>query len=449
MWCISLVALSIPVIVYLCSKTFRALPWTQQVVSAGLVLLLASIVHRPRTYLDAQVIFFVCTLVAFAFDKQRRLNRPPMFFIVSGVYFLWMVLSLIWTNDLHEGQRFLSHMVPLISYPIAFTFICLDKENFNALVRTFMRVAMIGCVLSLGCAIYEAARVGVPCTIFLQLKKFLFMNMVPVYDVIFAWSGACHPSYNAIWMTAAVVAIYYLRYSNLISAFEAFFGCGLTLLVLIMIQSRVGFVMWVIVNMAGLVYLFRKSPKKLFPTLFVFLLLLGAILLANPLWSQKLTADSTRSILLGIARDYITARPILGSGIGGMSYAHVEEVVGYSFQNWWPEYASASAFYPHNQFLGDWMQSGIVGFILLIALLLSVFYDAIRTRRFMPFVFTMALLPLMYIEMPFRFLTGTTIIALVWCFTECNFRPAPDSKPDTSPCDAATNTTVHTDTPAQ
>ncbi len=421
MWFVSLAALSVPVIAYLCSKSFRALPWTQQLLSVGLVLLLASVVHRPRTYLDAQVIFFVCTLVAFAFDKQRRFNWPSLFQITMILYFTWVALSMLWTTDKHDGQHFLNHLVPVLAYPIAFLFIHTDKDNFQALLLVFVRVALIACLLSVGCGIYEAARGGVPCTVFLELKKFLFLNLIPVYNVVFAWSGACHPSYNAIWITATAAALFYLRDKQRLSALETGYGCLLTLLVLIISQSRVGFVMWVIVCFAGVIYLLRNSKVKLAIALTVFLLLLAGILIANPMWSHNFTEDYSRSRLFKIAQDYIAVTPWYGTGIGSLTYAHVEEVIGYEFQKWWPDYATATAFYPHNQFLGDWMQTGVAGLILLIVMLLSVFYNAFRTRRYLPFVFTLALLPLMLIEMPFRFLAGSTIIALSWCFTLCNY----------------------------
>jgi len=138
---------------------------------------------------------------------------------------------------------------------------------------------------------------------------------------------------------------------------------------------------------------------------------------------RSFAADPVRDGLVRVATDYLRIDPWKGCGLGGMTYDYVSSVVGYEFKSWWPQFDYVS-FYPHNQFLGDWMQSGIAGLVLLCAMVVSLFYESIRQRNFIAFVYFLVVLVIMQIEMPFHILSGTTIIAFLSCFFLCRQTPS-------------------------
>ena len=97
----------------------------------------------------------------------------------------------------------------------------------------------------------------------------------------------------------------------------------------------------------------------------------------------------------------------LGAGLGGMTSEHLTQAIsGFEFA----EYAH---FYPHNQFLGDAMQGGIIGLILSVALMVAFLVTTLYRRNYWMLLFGISILLFMLIEMPFRFLSGTFQVSLI------------------------------------
>lgn len=436
---LSAACLLLPIIGYLCTDTFRELSWQEQVMSVGIVLMLGSIVFRPSVYLHVQLVFFATTVIALLFDKDRKWHRQPLFFYAAWLYVLWLAVSILWAPADACPARYLNRLMPLITYTAAFSVIHLSEQNYRLLVRTFWRIVCVACLLTVACGIYETQRMGIAFSEFLQFKKVLIKGL-PVYDYLYAWSGTGHPSFNALWLMAGLVCGYYLRDKELISRFELLCGCLLVLFIVIITQSRVGSIMWLLVTVLGVLYLLRRNTYSLYSAMMVIACIVAAGI--GTQWDalRTLYADPTRVQLLQVATDYIHTNPWYGSGLGGMTYAHLESVVGYEFHSWWPQYAEPM-FYPHNQFIGDWMQAGIVGLLLSISLIGCGFYDAIRRRSFIAWAYMCALSLIMLIEMPFHFLGGTTIIAFFCCFIFSHrSAPARGTATDTPPCDSSTRT---------
>ena len=419
---LSLLCLAVPAVLYVCSNDFRELKWYRQILLVSVALMLTALVHRPRVYLDVQIVFWLCAFVALVADKQRRVNRPPLFYYVFWLYFIWQAVTILWTNNTTEAKIYFNRLVPLFSYSLAFLFVWIEKQQYKALVLLFWRVVCIGCLLTLASLFYEAERMGVSLATFLPFGKYA-INGIPVYDIIFAWSGAPHPTYNALWIIAGLICSFYLLDLKRLTLFEAAVSWVLIFAVIYISQSRVGLVTYGVSAAFGVLYLLRRERKLLWSVTGALVVVAGIMVVTHIETLRSFAADPVRDGLVRVATDYLRIDPWKGCGLGGMTYDYVSSVVGYEFKSWWPQFDYVS-FYPHNQFLGDWMQSGIAGLVLLCAVVVSLFYESIRQRNFIAFVYFLVVLVIMQIEMPFHILSGTTIIAFLSCFFLCRQTPS-------------------------
>ncbi len=418
---LSLICLSVPTVLYVCSSDFRELKWYRQVLLVSIALMLTALVHRPRVYLDVQLVFWVSAFIALVADKQRSVNRPPLFYYVFWLYFIWQAVTILWTNNTSEAKVYFNRLVPLFSYSFTFLFIQIEEQHYKALIRLFWRVVCIGCLLTIASLIYEAQRMSIPLSTFLSFGKFEIYR-IPIYDIIYAWNGSPHPTYNALWIIAGLVCSFYLLDLKSLTAFETVFSWVLIFIVIYVSQSRVGVVAYGVVFVLGILYLLRRQRKWAWSYAGAVTILSVILALTRMDTIRAFYDDPIRDSLIRVSIDYLHADPWRGCGLGGMTFDYVSSVVGYEFKSWWPMFDNIS-FYPHNQFLGDWVQSGIVGLILICTMMVSLFYESIKQRSFIACLYFIVVLIFMQIEMPFHILSGTTIIAFLSCFFLCRQLP--------------------------
>ena len=418
---ISLLCLAIPVILYVCSREYREQRWTQQVVLLSIAMMLGAIIHRPRVFLDVQNLFFICTLVAFFCDRPLRVHRPPLFYFAFWIYFIWQAITMLWTTNISEAMIYFNRLVPVAAYPIAFWLIHMDDRSYRSLILLFWRVTCIGCILSLVCWMYEMQRMNLNISEFLTFGKHTFNNIF-AFDILYAWSGNEHPTFNALWLLGGLACSFFLVDKKRLSLFEAAISWLLVIAVIYLSQSRVGLVTYTVVGASGILYLLRHRRALFYTTLAA--MVLGAIIIAVTQIDgiRAFYADPTRDGLMQVTTDYLRIDPWKGCGIGGTTFDYISSVIGYEFKSWWPWWDNVSM-YPHNQFLGDWVQAGIVGLVLMCLNMVSLFYECYRQRSFLAFIFCVAVLIIMQIEMPLHILSGSTIIAFLTCFFLCRHLP--------------------------
>lgn len=199
--------------------------------------------------------------------------------------------------------------------------------------------------------------------------------------------------------------------------------------------------MWSLITLFGVIYVLRHHKYALWSTLSILGLISLCVGITQIDLLRSIYSDPARLSLVKISSDYLHADPWKGCGLGGMTYEYLESVIGYEFKSWWPQYAYATTMYPHNQFIGDWMQSGIVGLIVSLGLVICGFYTAVKQHNYIGVAYIAAVFIFMLIEMPFHFLGGTTIIAFFLSLVlGKRLTPENDKVPDTPACDSSTRT---------
>ncbi len=407
-WLLSLSIFSIPIILYIRTPSFRQASWYEKLLWFSIAALLVSLVHNPRCSLDAQILFFVGAFVYAIYNKPLFFQRPNYCHYIVWAYLLWNAVSLIWSGDRAYGLQLLNRLAPLLAYPICFLFFRLTHSTFTSLLKVFWQTCILACVMSFCCSIYQMLWMNQSIMDIFVLHKEL---IGPFYccNILFSWSGAPHPSYNIIWILGGMISCIYLRESQIITRFEYLLSATFFSILVVLEQSRIGIIVILIAIIVGFFYQLRTHHKELicYSIASVFLAI-GLFVFCNPIILDFIE-DPIRIDLLNVACSYIKANPLLGSGIGGMTSANISSVVT-DFA-----YSEFYHFYPHNQFLGDWMQSGVMGFLLVIALTICVLLRTIQKRNLLLLFFAIGIFLLMCIEMPLRFLSGVTRITMLVC----------------------------------
>ena len=123
----------------------------------------------------------------------------------------------------------------------------------------------------------------------------------------------------------------------------------------------------------------------------------AALLRLSPNITKSLFMDDVRKMHYSAAFEAIEENTWLGTGIGGMTkYINKDNPI-YTppISTFW-----AGHYHPHNQVIGDLMQTGILGLLSIVSLIVYSLYASISQRNILFFSFVIIYLLLMSIEMP-------------------------------------------------
>ena len=340
--------------------------------------------------------------------SERKFQKPTLLLFLCWLYFFYQALSLCWTEDLHLGYYKLRTYFPFITIPLAFSCFILIKEEIDSIILVFFRAAFIFVGISLMCWVYESNRLGLPLTDWFVTHKDYFTTK-SCYEIVYCWTPYVHPTYNAFFYITAMVLGFYLVNTksktikiNKVELTVFIMACAVLIDIT---QSRIAFLTMVMILLIGTAWINRKNQLILRAYLFITLCLGGFILIDFHSKIENFVADPARNQLYETAFAYIKSNYVLGTGIGGMPKVLDSQ-----------EFAQSLGFpgaitgigNPHNQFVGDIMQTGLGGFITLCILISYLFYDSFKKRNWILLAFLFSFLPIMIIEMPLTLFKGIT-----------------------------------------
>lgn len=406
---LSLLALIVPIVIFAYDTRTDKVPIAERLLWLACAMLLAVVVHNVRTLLDVELLFLVMVVVYIIKNKGKTFHSLSALHYLLIAYVIWNGISVTWSNNPSYGLHLLQRFVPLILFPICFQCFRVSNRIFHLLLKVFWQAAFIACLLSFCCSIYVLLYLDTSILDIFTLHKAQIHGYY-CYNILYAWSATPHPSYNAIWLLFATLTNIYLFEYKQISQTEYTIHWIVTILLVILMQSRIGIVMEVIAFICWITYHFRfqKVALALFSILILAILLVGYLF--SPQLFEQLLSDPTREKLLEVAAYHIKLHPWLGCGLGGMT----SEYLCATIPNF--PFGQYAHFYPHNQFSGDWMQSGLPGMLLITSISIVFLIISIKKRNCPMIAFWLCIIPFMLIEMPLRFLYGNLSIAIMTSF---------------------------------
>lgn len=377
--------------------------WKKQRIHERVLLLTLSalfiaINYKFRLAVQFSVVFALG--VSLYYFRERRIYRPHVFYILLFVYGLLNTVSLLWTSNLELGLWHLWDLLPLMFMPLFFCFLRLEKPQFDLIALFVCRAMMLYVAYSICSWAIEMRFLGYSLQEVLKPGKDMIEGIYP-YDAVYGWTNQSHPTYNALCQLFALsVCWFYVGQQGVrdrTTFFELLFLIGATFLIAMLTGSRFMFVGWIVVNFLGGCRWLGAS-NKLSISLFGLTLLVVVYFLSDKVAS--FIADPIRILLYRAAFEAIELNTWHGTGLGGMAdYIHVYEHI-----------------HPHNQFVGDLMQTGLFGILSILSIVICLAYSAFVQHNWLLGLNLLIFLILSCIEMPLLYSPGIFFFSLVFCF---------------------------------
>lgn len=397
------------------SGYWHQLTMHKKLLLASIVLLFTAINFNMQQSFLFSAVFAVIVFYYYSIEKQ--FYKPNFVSILMMIYFLHLVLSLTWSLNKTEGFSYLGRLTPIFFIPLLFSFFRLDKKDYELILSALFRIATLMAVLSIASWILQSRFYNINLLDGLQFKK-VSIGFYPISQATYAWSLFKHPTYwSILFLTVISAGWYYLNKKDTEFKFqksELLFTLIAILIITSISASRVMFINFVLINTIGLHYALRHNKKKL---AFSISVVAVAALVVVVFFNDKIMAfvnDSNRYCLRSAAYESISQNTWLGTGLGGMkAYINNDNPLLVTLRS---SEVMSIHIHPHNQFIGDAMQTGVLGLSIITLLLSTLFYYGIRYKNSLLLMVTVIFLFIMNIEMPLIYLNGIFAFALYISF---------------------------------
>lgn len=401
----------LPLILLFRSNYWRSLQLHRKILLGGLLFFLMAINFRLHACYFSSIIFSLSAI--FYLVKEKKIYHPKTFGVLIIVYFVVNAISLFWTSNLNDGLKLLRFMSPFLYITLLFSFFRLSKKDLDFIFLMVFRFACVYVFYSVISRFLQSRAVGIEVVADTLVDKFTD-NGIESFKVLYAWTSYMHPTYNAVMlMFALAIGWFYLLRKDVEdglewSEFVAFFA-GVTL-VMVLSASRYMLVAWLLINASGVLFLLRGKCRIMLLTATLFVLV-GAVFAFR--FSDKITnfyKDPVRQAHYEAAFESIGENTWHGTGLGGMTAYINEDNQAYQNLVFWPEFRHSQ---PHNQFVGDLMQTGVFGLTVVVVLVAFVFFSAVKRRNWLLLMVWLIFILLMLIEMPLIYEKGIFYFATI------------------------------------
>lgn len=377
----------------------------------SIIAFVASIFFKASQVFQFSIIFAISAIYFYLVEK--KFYRPNLFYILLLIYFATEIISLLWSLNSKEGIKYVGNISPLAYIPLLFCLFKLNKADFEVIMITVFRISMVFVFISIVVWILQGRNLNFPLENSLTFKKYSIDSYF-CYKVVFAWSNFEHPTYVALNLILSISIGWYYTFKknieNNITYIEMAFLVVATFLLAIITASRFMLASWLVINTLGFIYAIRNKKMLLVTSIILLSIAAGAFLYR---FSDKITGffnDPARETLHNAAFQAIRENTWHGTGLGGMTeYINSEYSL---FAPWKIPKAEFTHIHPHNQFIGDIMQTGVFGIITISLILIGLFYLCIKQRDWLLFMNCILFLLLMNIEMPLIYTKGIFSFAL-------------------------------------
>ena len=399
---------------------------------ATLTVLLTSLFLYQEISHYAIGIFVGASFVHFLYTRKFYPPNKLFYFV-----FLYALLLFFRTIGTEHGFHFPDRTLAFYVLPLAFCFFQLSKDTLLKIAEVFFKTTILFLAI---CVLYWwynflhldanfiqwitektnhlAQMTGweTQATTHHSLENVVTRDTLIYYSGYFfvnSWSGFTHPTFVSIILFFGLIVGFYLYYKKntflSITKLDLALYIVLCFFVILLMQSRVGIVGFLIIICISSLY-YLKYRTKFFKLGLLLLFVFGSTALyVTDLSESRFTTDETRDVLRQVSVSYIKENFWWGAGfrqeriVLQRQAEKMENVLADV-----PPHILDTISYSHNQFLGDTVQFGIWGFIVLMAMLVAIALYAIRSRSYLLQMFLCSMFLIMLIDQPLYIQTGIT-----------------------------------------
>jgi O-antigen ligase len=342
-------------------------------------------------------------------------------FLLFFSFFLWQVLTLLYSNDRQEGLSNIFTRLSLLVFPLV-------MFDANALVRD-KRKTLLG-IFALSTALYMTV-----CFIYAFERSLFFTDGKLIFDPVTPeakWLNyfygsdlvfSIHPTYMALFViTAAFISLEWGRDKSRAMIHRAgWLLTGLFLLVSVyFISSRAGIlaaVIMVVFYMTVLLLAARKHKLLRFVVIVLIILTVLPLVRHNSRLSffvnslsaggYEVISRDNRFIVWRHAAKLSMEQPLAGFGIGDARDQLAEQYLLSGEQMLYNDRYNA-----HNQFLESFLEGGVIQLLLLVSVTGFMMVLAIRERNLLYTLFIIMILVFFMVESILYRLAGVSFFSL-------------------------------------
>ena len=356
-------------------NSFKHFPTGLLITSLASILIL-SIFHK-QVGIAATGLFVVCALIYCI--AHGRFYLPNKVYVFVLIYAL---LQLIGTIGTTKGFHFPEMSYSFYLIPLSFYCFRIEKPILLQLMKFFFRAILVYMAFILIFWHFNMQHMNIPLVDWMTRK--LNYNDLEAYYWVNSWTHYMHPSYISLVLFPALISGLYLEYkkddSSRISKFELLVFVIFSLATQVAMQSRIGTVCVLFILLLSFFYYLKLKTKIFKWSLVATMVLAGIVLVISYSHIDGFVTDPARKMYSTLAFNYIKSHPCKGVGYHQQAMALTEQQE--IMKNDTPLVSDVKT-YTHNQFLGDTLQFGVIGLIVLINLLLGLVRYSIRSRSFL------------------------------------------------------------------
>ncbi len=364
------------------------------------------------------VISIILGLINF-FKSGKKFDLENKIVLLFPLYFIIMSFSLFYTDNIPDGLNILQRSLSLFLFPLIFLFVKEDASTVRKLFDFLLLGLVISFFINFSIAIYNSASI-IKGGFSFEISMDDFTAFLDVfvhgwnYFVGDEFSKLINPSYLSLYIL--LVLSYYLK--NRLDTGLRTFIVVLLFLYLFLLASIAAYMILVIMS---ILLTFNIKDKNRKHTMLIMLLLGLIVFLNNPrvfdfyskvkdfgniIEYDNSTSEKARFLSWEASVELIKEAPLLGYGIGDANDVLIEkyEELGYTY-NYENKYNA------HNQFLQTFLQTGVIGFGVLVIIFILLATHMKRSRNEFS-VFLILFVSLIFESMLVRF-NGIVFFSIV------------------------------------
>ncbi|WP_298542594.1 O-antigen ligase family protein [uncultured Aquimarina sp.] len=378
-------------------------------------LLLPLGINLPTPFLVVSIVLGLINI----FKSGKKFDLDNKIVLLFPLYFIIMSFSLFYTDNISDGLNILQRSLSLFLFPLIFLFVKEDASTVRKLFDFLLLGLVVSFFINFSINIYNSASIikgGFSFEISMEdLTSFIeILTNGWNYFVGDEFSKLINPSYLSLYIL--LVLSYYLK--NRLDTRLRTFIVVLLFLYLFLLASIAAYMILVIM---AILLTFNIKDKSRKHTMLIMLLLGLIVFLNNPrvfdfyskvkdfgniIEYDNSTSEKARLLSWDASIELIKEAPLLGYGIGDANDVLIKKYkeLGYTY-NYENKYNA------HNQFLQTFLQTGVIGFGVLVAIFVLLAMHLKRSRNEFS-VFLILFISLIFESMLVRF-NGIVFFSIV------------------------------------
>lgn len=377
-----------------------------------LALLILTLPFSPK--LGNYLLILLSIVAVLIYRVWRTPHHLPRFLYFLILCYLVRILWLIPADDFRYGLRTLETELPLAALPLIFVFVSLSQGATRRLSDTYVWMAFLMMVYSFATLFYYIQNSEYTIwnyweTHFITAQYYSMLNML-------SWSYAHYSFLSLIVIYGLNLLVFRKKKHRLFIVFMCIYAL-LAWAFIIVAGSLAGMVI-----MGGcytvyiLIWIYTRWGSRPVAALAAAAMAILVTLLATIELPDRLSQlDPQRSQFFRVAYDAWLDRPLVGYGTGSQKSIIQDvdraETLGIPRNT----YSGKEANHPHNQFLTDLLQFGLIGTFPLVLFLTFSIHSSIKTRNWALLLTVLTAFAAMMVESPINSNKGLVPFVLLVC----------------------------------